>query len=131
MKLIKNALFLLLLASITACAPPPPEEFGTLRGHVSIGPLVPVMREGEPEPTPAPEVYSARQIVIYSADGKTEVARANIDYQGNYQINLPTGQYVIDINHLGIDSAAGLPTTIQIEHQMVTTLDIDIDTGIR
>lgn len=131
MKQFKNALFLLILVLVTACAPPPPEEFGTLQGHVSIGPLVPVLHEGEPEPTPAPEVYSARQIVIYSTDGQTEIARAEIDHQGNYQISLSVGQYLVDINRLGIDSAAGLPTTIQINNQQVTTLDIDIDTGIR
>ena len=137
MKIIR---FLLLLISITACefllpeelgTLPPPAEFGTLQGHVSIGPLMPVMREGEPEPTPAPEVYAARQIVIYSADGEDEVARAEIDYQGNYQISLPIGEYLVDINRIGIDSAAGLPTTVQIDHQSVTTLDIDIDTAIR
>jgi hypothetical protein len=75
---------------ISACAPAP-KSLGVLRGHVTIGPLVPVLREGEPEPTPAPEVYAARQIVIYKANGKTEVARAEIDAQGNYEISLPVG----------------------------------------
>ena len=131
MRLIKNALLLLMLILGNSCAPPPPEDFGSLQGHVTIGPLVPVMREGKPEPTPAPEVYSARQIVISSIDGQAELARVEINAQGIYQVSLPVGEYFVDINRLGIDSAAGLPTTIQIDHQQVTTLDIDIDTGIR
>jgi hypothetical protein len=108
-----------------------PSQSGTLRGHVTIGPLVPVVREGEPEPTPAPEVYAARHIVIYKANGKTEVAHADIDAQGNYEIALPVGTYVVDINHLGVDHAAGLPQEIQIIADGVTVLDVDIDTGIR
>jgi len=32
------------------------QVYGVLEGHVTIGPLVPVVRVGEPEPTPNPEV---------------------------------------------------------------------------
>lgn len=108
-----------------------PKKTGVLRGHVSIGPLVPVVREGQPEPTPAPEVYAARQIVIYSEDGRKELARAEIDARGLYQLELPVGTYLVDINRIGIDSAAGLPAEVQIHAGEVTELDIDIDTGIR
>jgi hypothetical protein len=115
---------------IAGCAPLP-QTTGTLRGHVTIGPLVPVLQEGEPDPTPAPEVYAARQIVIYKTNGKTEVARANIDAQGNYEIELPVGTYVVDINRIGVDHAKGFPTEVDILADQVTILDVDIDTGIR
>jgi hypothetical protein len=115
---------------ISACTPTP-KSLGVLRGHVTIGPLVPVLREGEPEPTPAPEVYAARQIVIYKTNGKTEVARAEIDAQGNYKISLPVGTYIVDINRIGIDHAKGLPAEVVIIADQETVLDVDIDTGIR
>jgi hypothetical protein len=125
-------LILLALAAlfVGACAPHP-QEFGTLEGHVSIGPLAPVVTEGEPEPTPAPEVYAAREVVVFGADGKTEVARLKIDASGNYRAELPVGTYVVDINHTGIDTAKDLPKEISITSQGVTRLDIGIDTGIR
>lgn len=102
-----------------------------LEGHVTIGPLVPVVIEGVPEPTPAPEVYAAREIVIFSSDGKTEVAWAKIDAEGNYRIELAVGTYVVDINHAGIDFAKGLPHEVVILAGQATRLDVDIDTGIR
>lgn len=108
-----------------------PKAFGTLEGHVTIGPLVPVVREGEPEPTPAPEVYEARKIVVFEENGETEFMRVRIDTNGNYTAKLPVGIYVVDINRIGIDSAANLPKKIEITEQGVTRLDIDIDTGIR
>lgn len=108
-----------------------PQAQGTLQGHVMIGPLVPVVREGEELPTPAPEVYASRQIVIFSPDMRKEILRVPIDGQGNYRCVLPEGKYIVDINHLGIDSAAGLPRTILITADSVMTLDIEIDTGIR
>jgi hypothetical protein len=128
--LFHSILFFLGALTIFACSRSP-QVFGTLEGHVTIGPLVPVVREGESEPTPAPEVYEAREIVIFEENGKTEVIRLGIDANGNYRAELPVGIYVVDINHIGIDSAADLPKKIAITEQSVTRLDIDIDTGIR
>ncbi|MBI1878826.1 MAG: hypothetical protein HYR94_11510, partial [Chloroflexi bacterium] len=115
---------LIILSLITslllpACAAAP-SETGTLEGHVIIGPLVPVVREGETEPTPAPEVFAEREIVIFAEDGQAEVTRAKIDGSGNYRVTLPVGTYVVDINHLGIDQGLNLPQTVQITSQQVT-----------
>lgn len=104
---------------------------GVLEGHVTVGPLLPVQREGEPTPTPGPEVYSARKIVIYAEDGETELERAAIDAQGNYRVELPSGRYVVDINHVGIDQGVDMPATVVINPGETTTLDVEIDTGIR
>jgi hypothetical protein len=128
--LVWLALLALGTSVLGACAVGP-QESGTLEGHVTIGPLVPVVQEGEAEPTPAPEVYAAREVVVFERDGKTEVARLKIDASGNYRAELPAGTYVVDINHVGIDTAADLPREIDITAQGVTRLDIDIDTGIR
>ncbi len=128
--LVHSTLFLLGVLTIFACSQSP-QVFGTLEGHVTIGPLVPVVREGESEPTPAPEVYAAREIVVFEENGKTEFIRLGIDAKGNYRAELPVGIYVVDINRIGIDSAADLPKRIEITEQGVTRLDIDIDTGIR
>jgi len=48
-----------------------------------------------------------------------------------YRAELPVCSYVLDINYIVIDTAAGLPKEIEITNQGVTRLDIDIDTGIR
>ena len=122
---------------LSACRPSPllhtdeREKGGTLEGHVTLGPMLPAIREGMVEPTPAPEAYAARQVVIYGRNGRTEVARAQIDAQGNYRMALPAGTYVVDINHAGIDRGVNLPQEVKIFDGRVTQLDIKIDTGIR
>jgi hypothetical protein len=127
----KIAGLLFLCVFLTACsADAAPAQTGTLSGRVTIGPINPVEREGE-NPTPPPEVYAARQIVVFNRTGKREVARVDIDSNGTYEVSLPPGEYVVDINHAGIDSAAGLPQTVTIRADQATQLDIDIDTGIR
>ncbi len=127
---IYNTLILVLLISCTACSFGP-KEYGVLEGQVTIGPLVPAIQAGEPDPTTAPEVYAAREIVVYKKNGVTEFTRLEIDPTGFYQAELPVGTYVIDINRIGIDHADNLPLEITINPDQIIVLDINIDTGIR
>jgi hypothetical protein len=128
--MLKRTIFISLFVLLFACQVAPAPE-GILKGHVSIGPLQPAIQEGVPEPTPNPEMYAARKIVIFDQRGRKEIARASIDAAGNYEIALPAGTYVVDINHSGIDFAKGLPAQVEIRPNEVTYLDIAIDTGIR
>jgi hypothetical protein len=121
---------LVMLIALQACIPAP-VEVGILEGTVNVGPLVPVVRKGQATPTTSPAVYAAREIVLYEEDGETVFVRLQIGADGTYRAELPIGTYVIDINHIGVDSAAGLPTEIEIKKGEPTRLDIDIDTGIR
>lgn len=125
-RLLFTTLFILLVSACTTL-----QETGTLEGHVTIGPMLPAMREGLTEPTPAPETYAVRQIVIYDEDGKQEITRAQIDSGGNYEIELPVGTYVVDINHAGVDQGIDLPRTVEIVSGQATRLDVIIDTGAR
>jgi hypothetical protein len=103
---------------------------GTLQGHVNIGPLQPVVRVDEPTPVVPPEAYAARQIVIYATDGQTKIVQVQIGPDGNYKVALPPGPYVVDLTRSGMDRS-NLPTKIQIAAGQTTTLDVEIDTGIR
>lgn len=115
----------------TACTTETPAGEGILQGDVTIGPLVPVLREGEDPPTPSPEVFAERKVLIYDADGEKLIQEVDIHAPGHYEVTLPTGVYTVDINRLGIDSAEGLPIAVTIEPDRTLELHIDIDTGIR
>jgi len=80
----------MLLIILTACSLGP-TEYGALEGQVNIGPLQPAIQFGEQNPTPHPEVYAAREIVIYKKNGKTEFTRLEIGPTGFYQAQLPVG----------------------------------------
>lgn len=120
------ALFLLLVGACSVV----PQEMGTLEGHVAMS-MAPVQREGLLVPTPAPEAYAVRQIVLLGQNGRREVARVQIGPQGNYRVQLPAGSYVLDINHVGMDRGIDLPKTVEIFSGQVTRLDVKIDTGVR
>ena len=110
-------------------------EPGRLEGKVTIGPIVPVERPGETYEVPC-EVYEARKVMVYDASGRKlvrEVAITQVGQTatGSYTVELAPGTYTVDINHLGIDRAAGLPREVTLAAGETLTIDIDIDTGIR
>ncbi|UCD10220.1 MAG: hypothetical protein JSU79_06170 [Dehalococcoidales bacterium] len=105
-------------------------EPGILHGKVKIGPIVPVEQEGVTHEVPC-EVYEARKIMIYKQNGTDLVKEVDIDCDGRYRVELMPGFYVVDINHLGIDTSSDVPSEVEITSQLTTRLDIDIDTGIR
>ena len=125
-RIILLSLFILLSACQVAQTPE-----GILKGHVSIGPIQPAIQDGVPEPTPNPEMYAARQIVLFDQSGRREIARASINAVGDYEVRLPAGIYTVDISHSGIDFAKELPVKVEIRPNEITYLDIAIDTGIR
>jgi hypothetical protein len=121
------AIFILL--PVSGCAGETPEP-GILEGQVTIGPISPVERPGEPQPIP-PEVYQARKVMVYDQSGKKLVAEVDLSSQGYYRVELRPGIYTIDINRTGIDHSSEVPTQVVIESGEATLLNIDIDTGIR
>ena len=110
-----------------------PAGLGYLEGHAAIGPLQPVERAGQPSPTPAPAVCTARGLAIYGADGATEVARFALQPDCTYRVALPPGRYVVRLAGPapGVGGGRNLPATVTIASGQTTRLDLDIDTGIR
>ena len=116
---------------VTGCGCPggaqPP---GILEGVVTIGPLTPVQTSGEQPPVP-PEVYAARKIMVYAAQGDRLVAQVDISGDGTYRVELSPDSYTVDINRGGIDRSADVPVRVDIVSGGTVRLNIDIDTGIR
>ena len=106
-------------------------EKGFLEGKVTIGPLCPV-ETVPPDPAclPSQDTYNAWPIVIWTADKKTKIAAIDPDLNGNYLVDLPIGNYLIDLDKQHRFNMS-LPALIIIKPYETSLLNIDIDTGIR
>lgn len=111
-------------------------QTGTLQGGVTIGPVFPgPERPGETRPVP-PEVFAARKVMVYDETGKNLIQTVDIRQidqgaTGYYSVQLKPGTYLVDINHIGIDSGGELPRKISLKAGETIIIDLDIDTGIR
>lgn len=107
---------------------------GFLEGKITIGPLCPVERvPPEPACQPTKETYENWPVAVWTADKKTRVAQIEPDLNGAYRIELPAGNYIVDLDGQQPSRVGGsdLPASIKIDSGETTALDIDIDTGIR
>lgn len=103
---------------------------GRLSGLVTIGPNCPVQRDDTPCPTP-PSAYATRKILVEDEAGTNLLHTVDIDSQGLYVIDLAPGKYRIDLKPNGIDRSSELPAVVDIHANSVTTLNVNIDTGLR
>ncbi len=104
---------------------------GLLRGRVTIGPLVPVERLGEPTPTPNPQLFAKRRVLVLHPGSNGLHKAVPIGADGYYQTWLRPGTYIVDIETQGIELSKDVPRQITIEDGGTTVVDISIDTGIR
>lgn len=104
------------------------QSTGEVTGQVTVGPVCPVERVDDPCVVPA-ETYTSRNVVVFSADGNREITRLALDPTGKYSLPLVPGTYLLQIQPAGI--GAGELKSVTILANQFSTIDFDIDTGIR
>lgn len=88
-KIILLAPFVLLTAACGALSTPTPTDSG-ITGQALVGPVCPVMIEGQ---DCSDQPYQAT-ITVNNLDGR-EIARFQTDEQGNFNVPLAPGEYVL------------------------------------
>ena len=130
------AILLLLLVACNGNSPTDPTSdlrdlpHGRLSGIVQIGPNCPSQQQDNPCPTP-PSAYAARKVLVYDEAKSRLLFTVDIDSHGAYLIDLPPTRYTVDMQKFGIDRSSEVPATVEIQANLVTRLDINVDTGLR
>ncbi|MFH2021021.1 MAG: Kazal-type serine protease inhibitor [archaeon] len=106
-------------------------EGGILSGHVSIGPLCPVERDPpDPNCLPTQEIYDAWPLAVYGKE-MSKIADLSVDENGNFNIELSPGDYIIDLEEQPGFGSSNLPYEISVSLGKTIDVMLDIDTGIR
>jgi hypothetical protein len=128
-------IFLLLMISFAACEKigTLSEGTGTLKGKIIIGPICPVEHvPPTPECQPTAETYKAYPVSVWTTDMKIRIADIQPSLDGSYTALLPKGTFLVALQkQLSGPGGSNLPVTVVVRDGIVTTLDINIDTGIR
>jgi hypothetical protein len=113
-------------ATLLAAASP-----GILEGHLKIISL----KEVEPaDATPSKmtaDNHTDYPLVVLSRDQKTEVAHVTPDENGNYRIDLPPGDYVLDVQNRRRRHVRAKPQPFTVVSNQTVHVDMNIDTGVR
>lgn len=124
----KRTFLLLLLLLAAACSPFPlltPTDSG-IEGHVTIGPMCPVMQIGNPCPD---KPYQAPLTVLTTTSGH-KVIQFQTDGNGYFRVALAPGEYILRPQSPNVmPRAADIPFTVDA-HQF-TRVDVVYDSGIR
>ena len=115
-------------ATITVSKKSVSQSKGTVNGKVTVGPVCPVERVNEPCVIP-PETYTSRKVVVYGPTESVKISETPLKSDGTYTLSLAPGNYWLQIAPAGIGPGEKKP--IMIKTNVTTTLNFDIDSGIR
>ena len=127
---VRLSVLLMLIGSTMWSDPVPP---GFVEGHVKIFPLSDVnLSDDTGAPTSGnAQPYFEYRLIVRSREGKKEIAQVTVNRNGNYRIELPPGDYILDV--LGPESrpARAKPRPFTVVSNQTVRVDMDIDTGLR
>jgi hypothetical protein len=131
--IIPGLTFLTILLLGFGCDKMGSSRTGFLEGRINIGPICPVEKD-PPDPgcLPTAETYKAYPVSVWTSNGGRKITQINPELDGSYITDLEPGNYLIilETGRSNIGSS-NLPVEVTIRSDDVTTLNIDIDTGIR
>ena len=102
-----------------------------MQGHMEILLPKPVDLGAGNAPTVTAENYADYPLLILSRGEKKEIARVTANRNGNYRVELPPGDYVLDVQGRAPGHVRAKPRPFTIVSNQTVRVDMDIDTGIR
>jgi hypothetical protein len=104
---------------------------GFLEGHLRIISLKEVELAGGNPPKHTSENYAEYPLIVLNKFGQKEVARMTPDWEGNYRVSLPPGEYVLDVQGRRPGGVRATPKPFTVVSGQTVRADIDVDTGVR
>ena len=96
-----------------------------IEGQVLIGPMCPVVQEGQPCPD---QPYQAT-LTVNSAEGR-KIMQVQTDQQGHFRLALRPGDYILHPEAANVMPSAG-EQVFRVESGRFTHLTVNYDSGIR
>jgi hypothetical protein len=128
---LKHLLCACLLLVLSGAASTKAAPSGFLEGHMKILLSKEVeLADGTPAPVTA-ENYGDYPLIVLSQDRKTEISRVTVDGNGDYRVELPPGDYVLDVQRRPRGRVRATPRPFRVVSGQTVRVDMDVDTGVR
>jgi hypothetical protein len=124
--LIGAATCLIMVGAAANDAVPP----GFMEGNLKIvSPRAVEPSDNMPRPAVEPETYAKYPLIVFSADGKREIARVTADVNGNYRVALPPDAYILDVQDRVAKHVRAKPQPFTVVSNQTVRVDMNILTG--
>ncbi|MEA2631359.1 MAG: SdrD B-like domain [Chloroflexota bacterium] len=100
-----------------------------IRGTATAGPVCPVEKI-PPDPSCAPRPVAGAILVVRDPSG-SEIARATTAADGTFFVDLPAGAYTVEPQAVAGLMGTARPQSVTVAGGVVSTIQVDYDTGIR
>lgn len=124
---LKSVIFLLVLSSTLIEAAQP----GLLKGHLKIISSKEVELADQTQSQANEINYADFPLIVFSKDRKKEIGRIVANTKGDYQIELPPGDYILDVQGRARGRLRAKPEPFTIATNQTVRVDLTIDTGVR
>ena len=124
--ILKSFIYLLLLSSASIAA----TQSGFVKGHVKIIFSKEVDLADQTQSQANDINYADFPLVVRSHDRKKEIARITADKKGDYHIELPPGDYILDVQRKP-GRLRAKPEPFKVVSGQTVRVDMTIDTGVR
>jgi hypothetical protein len=105
------------------------EPAGFLEGHLKIVSSQPVEPTDKNTPSATEENYADYPLLVLSQDGQKEIARVTADNNGNYRVELPPGDYILDVQGRTRGRVRAKPQRFTVISNQTVRVNMDIDLG--
>jgi len=75
--------------------------------------------------------YADYPLLVLNRRTRQEVARIKADAKGNYRLELPAGDYILDIDRRLGGNPRAQPQSFTISPGQTVSVNMDVDTGVR
>ena len=123
----------LVIILFTSCEKKIVQVEGYLKGKISIGPICPVETSALDSACMATaETYKTYPVSVFTNDGLNKITQISPELNGSFMIYLYPGNYILKLEAIAPHAGgSNLPMKVIINSQDTTSINIDIDTGIR
>jgi hypothetical protein len=120
----------ILFLAVNNVLPASPPDSGVVEGQARV-----VLSKGtEPTEETSPKKeqvpYADYPVVVLSKDKKTEVAQVTLDREGRFRVNLPAGDYVLDVKRQGRKRLRVTAHPFTVVAGQTVRVDVEIESAI-
>jgi hypothetical protein len=103
---------------------------GVLEGQISILQSRGTELADDASPQPKKNPCADCPVVVMSKDGKNEIAQVAVDAEGRFRVNLPAGDYVLDLKGHGPRRMRSTARPFSVVAGQTVRVDLDVTLAV-